>query len=393
MIDIAKARADTAGCEAVVHLNNAGSSLHPRPVVDAMVDYLRAEELAGGYEIANERAADLALVYDATAAYLGCLPHEIAVTASAADSWWRAFSSIPLEAGDRVLVSHGEYQANAFGWLQAQDRGVIVDVVPNAPTGEIDVEAMAALLDERVKIVSVTMVAMTNGCVQPVAAIGQLLGDSSAVFLLDACQAAGQLPLDVDEIGCDFLAYTGRKFVRGPRGTGVLYARDSAVERLGVTPFIDGRSAAWTSPNSFSYAPHAQRFEFGEHGYGAKVGLGVATNYMLNIGIDAIEARVTELAATLRNQLTSIDRVTVRDEGQHQCGIVTFTIDGVDLAQAQLDLQQRKINLSAPSVGMAQLELGQRSIDQVLRAGVHYFNTNDELDQLCDAITSMTETT
>lgn len=390
MIDIERVRADTAGCEAVAHLNNAGSSLPPKPVVDAVVDYLRAEELAGGYEIAGERAADLAQVYGATAAYLGCSPQEVAVTVSAADSWWRAFSSIPLAAGDRVLVSHSEYQGNAFGWLQARDRGVIVDVLPNGPTGEIDVTALAALLDERVKVVSVTMVAMTNGCIQPVAAIGDVIKDSSALYLLDACQAAGQLPLNVDEIGCDFLAYTGRKFMRGPRGTGVLYARDSAIEQLGVTPFIDGRSASWTSPTSFEYAPHAQRFEFGEHGYATKVGLGVATKYMLELGLDDINDRVDTLSASLRDQLAAIERVTVRDDGLNKCGIVTFTIDGIDLGQAQAALQAQGLNLSAPAVGMAQLELGPRSIPQVLRAGVHYYNTQAELDRLCAAVIELT---
>lgn len=389
MIDIARVRSDTPGTAAVAHFNNAGSSLPPRIVVDSVVDYLRAEERTGGYEVAEDRAADLQRVYGTTAAYLGCLPHEVAFTSSAGDSWWRAFSAVPLEAGDRILVSRSEYQANAFGWTQARQRGVDVAIIPNDPAGDLDLAALADMLDERVKLVSVTMVAMTNGAVQPVAEVGDLVRDSDAIYLLDACQAAGQLALDVESFGCDFLLYTGRKFMRGPRGSGVLYAADRVLDRLGPLSFVDGRSATWTAVDEFTYAPHAQRFEFGEYSYAGKVGLGVATEYMLGLGIESIEARVGNLAGALRNGLGSIDRVEVRDQGTRKSGIVTFTIEGMDLGAANQSLRDRGLNLSAPQRTMAQLELGERGIEQVLRAGVHYFNTEDEVARLCQAVSEL----
>lgn len=389
MIDVTKLRAETPGSETVAHFNNAGSSLPPQAVVDSVVDYIQAEALIGGYEIADARQDDLNRVYDTTATYLRCQPHEVAFTSSAGDSWWRAFSAVPLEAGDRVLASRSEYQANAFGWLQARERGVDVQVIPNDAAGEVDLDALAAMLSDRVKLVSVTMVAMTNGAIQPVAAVGELVRDSPAIYLLDACQAAGQLPLDVKTLGCDFLLYTGRKFMRGPRGSGVLYAADHVLDRLGPLSFVDGRSATWTSSDEFTYAPHAQRFEFGEISYAAKVGLGVATDYMLGIGIEPIAERVGALAARLRTQLNAIDDVVVRDEGTHQSGIVTFTIEGTQLGVAAGSLRDGGFNLSAPMRTMAQLELGDRGIDQVLRAGVHYYNTEDEIDRLCQAVSEL----
>lgn len=391
VIDIDGVRADTTGCEQVVHLNNAGSSLPPRQVVDAMVDYLRAEEVGGGYEIADERAADLDAVYGASARYLNCRPDEIAATISAGDGWWRAFTSVPLAAGDRILVGHSEYQANAMGWLQAGKRGVEVDVVPNDSSGTFDVEAFESMLDERVKLVSLTMIAMSNGAVHPAAAVGEVLArtGSDAIYLLDACQAAGQLPLDVQQLGCDFLVYTGRKFMRGPRGTGVLFARSDIHARLGDSPFVDGRSATWATPDSFTYMPDATRFEFGEFGYGAKVGLGVATNYMLDVGIEAIEQRISELSGLLRFDLSAIPKVRVLDQGRHQCGIVTFEVDGVDSPTVQAALREQRINVSGPTVLMAQLDLGPRSIDQVVRAGVHYFNTEQEVARLCEVLADL----
>ena len=390
-IDIVKVRGDTAGCEDVLHFNNAGSSLPPRQVVDAMVDYLRTEEVMGGYEIAADRAAELNVVYDASARYLNCDPSEIASTISAGDGWWRAFSSVPLEAGDRVLVGHSEYQANAFGWLQARERGAVVDVVPNDPGGDFDVEAFESMLDERVKLVSLTMVAMTNGAIHPAADVGRVLkaSGSDAIYLLDACQAAGQLPLDVDELGCDFLHYTGRKFMRGPRGTGVLFARNDVHAKLGQTGFIDGRSAVWTSADTYEYMPGAKRFEFGEYGYGGKVGLGVATNYMLDLGIDAIAARVTSLSSLLRFDLSAIPKVAVLDTGTNKCGIVTFDVDGMSAQDVQAALSAKGINVSTPGVMLAQLELGPRSIDAVVRAGVHYFNIEEEVARFCEAVAEL----
>lgn len=391
MIDIEQVRADTAGCEAVAHFNNAGSSLPPRQVVDAMVDYLRAEELSGGYEIAAERAADLDAIYDATARYLHCDPSEIASTISAGDAWWRAFTSVPLEPGDRILVGTSEYQANAMGWLQARDRGVVVDVVPNDGAGTFDLEAFENMLDERVKLVSLTMVAMSNGAVHPAAGVGQVLqsSGSEAIYLLDACQAAGQVPLDVNELGCHFLNYTGRKFMRGPRGTGILYARSEVHERLGHSPFVDGRSAQWTTPDAMQYMPDAKRFEFGEYGYGGKVGLGVATKYMLDLGIDAIAERVTELSGLLRFDLSAIPKVRVLDQGRKQCGIVTFEVDGLTSPEVQQRLKAAGFNLSGPTVLMAQLDLAPRSLDEVVRAGVHYYNTAEEVARLCEAVADL----
>ncbi len=391
MIDIAQVRADTTGCEQVLHFNNAGSALPPRQVVDAMVDYLRAEETMGGYEIAAARVDDLDVIYEASARYLHCDPSEIASTISAGDGWWRAFSSVPLAEGDRILVGHSEYQANAFGWLQAQERGAIVEVVPNDPAGDFDVEAFADMLDERVKLVSLTMVAMTNGAVHPAIEVGQVLRStgSEAIYLLDACQAAGQLPLDVQALGCDFLNYTGRKFMRGPRGTGVLFARSDVHAKLGQTGFVDGRSAVWTTAGSFDYVPDAKRFEFGEFGYGAKVGLGVATNYMLDIGLDAIEERVTALSGLLRFDLSAIPKVRLLDQGTKKCGIVTFEVDGVAAADVQAVLAAQGINVSTPGVMLAQLELGPRSIEAVVRAGIHYFNTEEEVARFCEAVADL----
>ncbi len=388
MLDLARLRADTPGAELVAHLNNCGSSLPPQPVVDAMVDYLQAEARTGGYEIAADRADELGDFYDATAQYLGCDPSEVAFSSGAAEAWWRAFTSVPLSAGDRILVTSSEYQANAFGWMTATERGVDVEIIPNDDDGVVDLDAMVERIDERVRLVSFTMISLGNGAVQPAAEAARRLRatGSNAFFLLDACQAAGQLPLDVDELGCDFLVYTGRKFMRGPRGTGVLFVRSGVLDRLGPPVFVDGRSAIWRPDGGYEVLPGAQRFEFGEFGYGAKVGLATATRYLLDVGTAAIAERVQSLATRLRADLEAIDGAHVHDQGRIRSGIVTFTVDGVASPDLCATLRARGVNTSAPHRSAAQLDLGARGINDVVRAGVHYFNTDQELDRLLEVV-------
>lgn len=382
MIDIERVRADTEGVDEIVHLNSCGSSLPPRAVVDAQVAYLRQEQRRGGYETATAFADRLDDLYAATAEMLGCGSDEVAFQGSAIEGWWRAFLSIPLAPGDRVLASHSEYQGNAFGLLQARARGVVVDIVPNDDHGTVDVDALAAMLDERVKIVCLTQVSMANGAVHPAAGVGRVCRDAGIPFLLDACQVAGQRPIDVEALGCDFLVYTGRKFLRGPRGTGVLYSRRATVDQLGPSPFVDGRSAVWTDADTWRHAPGAQRFELGERSFAGQVGLAVATRYALDVGLPAIAERVGLLAERLRSALASIGRVVVRDEGLDRSGIVTFTVDGHAAAEVQRRLAEVGVFVGAPGRLNAQWDLGPRDIEAVVRAGVHYFNTDDEVDKL-----------
>lgn len=387
MLDIAALRDDTpALSEAIgnppIHFNNCGSSLPPAPVLAATIDYLQYEARFGGYEAAADRIHDLDAVYRAGSEMLGCGAEELAFTTSAGVSWWRAFEAVGLRPGDRVLISTTEYQANAFAFLQAQRAGVIVDTVPATDSGEIDLDALRSLLDERVRLVSLTHISMTNGMVQPAAEVGAIVAETDALYLLDSCQAAGQMPLDVDHLQCDFLAFTGRKFLRGPRGTGLLYVRSGIMDRLADSSYIDGRSATWTTLDRYDLHPTAQRFEMGEYTYGAKVGFGVAIDYALRIGLDAIADRVTDLSADLRTALGELDGVQVLDQGSIQSGIVTFTIEGVDAADAVDRLRGDGINTSPLDASLAQLDLGQRGIPSVVRAGVHYFNTDEEIARL-----------
>jgi selenocysteine lyase/cysteine desulfurase len=381
-IDLERVRSDTPGCAEVVHLNNCGSALPPQPVVDAMIDYLRLESMVGGYEAAGEMADGLDRVYDAGAELLNCDRDELAFVDGASEGWWRALLSVPFTEGDRVLIGRTEYTSNVYALIQLAERGITVDVVPDDSDGQIDLSALEAMLDERVKLVALTTIAMTNGLVNPTEQVGSLAKAAGAYFLVDACQAVGQIPVDVERFQCDFLSFTGRKFVRGPRGSGMLYVRRAVFDELLPPVFIDGRSADWTTDTTYELQPSAQRFEFFERSYASKLGLGVAFDYALSLGMEAIEARVVGLAERLRAGLDTIEGVTVRDTGVRRCGIVTFDVAGRDQAEVSAELRTRGIQTGSLTLANSRYDLGLRGVESLVRAGVHYYNSEAEIDRL-----------
>lgn len=252
MLDIARLRGETPGCAEVVHFNNAGASLQPRPVLDTIRAHLDAEALMGGYEAADAAMDRLTGVYDSVARLIGAGPDEIAITENSTRAWDTAFYGMRFRPGERVLTSSSEYGSNAIAFLHAaRDRGIKVEVLPDDEHGQVSLDALAATLDDDVRLVAVNHVPTHDGLVNPVAEIGRLTRASGALFLVDACQSVGQLAVDVNEIGCDFLSATGRKFLRGPRGMGFLYVRRAALEAIAPT-FLDDRGAEWTGPDSYT---------------------------------------------------------------------------------------------------------------------------------------------
>ena len=208
-------------------------------------------------------------------------------------------------------------------------------------------------------------------------------------LLLDACQSVGQLPLDVEERGCDILSGTGRKFLRGPRGTGFLYVRAGLIEEL-EPPLLDMRAADWQPDGTYTIRSDARRFENWETYYAGKVGLGVAVDYAVEIGNDAIRARSGELAERLRAALREIDGVTLLDRGAVLAATVTFTVDGAFPDDVQQRLEERAVNVSTMDASSAQLDYGPRGIDEAVRASVHYYNDDNDLDRLVEGVKELT---
>jgi cysteine desulfurase / selenocysteine lyase len=390
MIDLERVRADTPGVAHVAHLNNAGSSLPPRQVHDAVVDHLQREAEIGGYEAARERKDRWEHTYDALARLLNAEREEIAVIENATRAWDMAFYAFKFAPGDRILTGRAEYASNWIALKQVADRsGARIDVVPDDEHGQIDVAALESTLDDDVKLVSLVHVPTQSGLVNPAAEVGRVTRAAGIPLLLDACQSAGQLPLNVEELGCDILTGTGRKFLRGPRGTGFLYVRRGLIEEL-EPPLLDMRAADWQPDGTYTIRSDARRFENWETFYAGKVGLGVAVDYALDIGIEAIRARVVELAERLRSGLRELDGVTLLDRGQVLAATVTFTVEGVAPDEVQRRLEARAVNVSTMDASSAQLDYGPRGITESVRSSVHYYNDDSDLDRLVEGVKEIT---
>jgi cysteine desulfurase / selenocysteine lyase len=387
-LDIARLRADTPACEKLIHFNNAGSSLMPTPVYQAVLDHLALEQTIGGYDAEDKAEPALEDFYDAFAALLNCHRSEIAYVENATRAWDMAFYSLPLKEGDRILTVEAEYVSNFLAFLhQARRRGLEIDVAPCDSSGQVDLDAMERLIGPKTRLIATTHIPTQGGLVNPAEDIGKIARRHGITYLLDACQSVGQMPLDVQKIGCDLLSGTGRKFLRGPRGTGFLYVSKKIIDRLDP-PFIDLHAATWTDARTFKLRPDARRFENWESYVAGRVGLRAAVRYALELGLEPIRARVTLLADRLRTDLAELPGVTVQDLGRVRSGIVTFTKDGEQPRDIQARLRAANIGVSVSSKSSAQLDFGRRGLSQVVRASVHYFNTEEEIGTFCKVLGS-----
>jgi cysteine desulfurase/selenocysteine lyase len=386
-------RADTKGATRLIHFNNAGASLPPDVVVETVVNYLQEEAGCGGYETEAKYQPVLDNTYDLIARLINAGRDEVAIVESASVGWGLVFNGIDFKPGDEIITSEMEYVTNLMGFLNAgKNHGVIVKVVPNDEQGNFSLQGLEELLSPRTKLIAITHISSTAGSMIPIVEIGKIARRHQVLYLVDACQSAGQVPVDVREIGCDMLSVTGRKYLRAPRGTGFLFVRKEVQDKLKLI-LMDSFAAEWVSETDFKIRSDARRFELYEKNRALTLGLGKAIEYALNIGIDRIWQRVQQLADLMREQLSAINGVTVHDFGPEQCGIVTFSVEGIDSAAVKSKLAEQGINVSISKAISTLIYMNKNHLASIVRASVHYYNTDEEIGVLCEALKAMRQHT
>ena len=389
MFSLTRARMDTPGCDNVIHFNNAGAALMPNPVIAATVGHLYLESQIGGYEAAAANVEKVERVYDAAASLIGCTRDEIALTENATRAWDMAFYSIPFQPGDRILTCTTEYASNYMAFLQVARRtGAVVEVIPNDSSGQVSIWRLQQMMDDRVKLIAINHIPTNGGLINPAEEIGQVAREAGVLYLLDVCQSIGQIPVYVEEIGCDFLSATSRKYLRGPRGVGFLYVYQERISQL-EPPMVDSQAADWVSANEYRLKENARRFETWESNVAGRIGLGAALDYLLELGIEDTSARLCTLAESLRQRLVSIPGVMVHDLGERKGGIVTFTVEGWDAAAVKQRLVEQQINVSISTPFSARLDMDARQLPGLVRASVHYYNTDQEIEIFCEKLESL----
>jgi len=386
--EIARWRADTPGSERVIHLNNAGAALQPAAVRDAVLRHLELEQEIGGYEAAEARVDALRDAYATVGRLIGASGRNLAMQQNSTVAFAQAFAAFDLRRGDLILTSRGDYASNQIMYL-ALSRRVGVEVVraPDAPEGGIDPQAVRELIRRRrPTLVALSWIPTNSGLVQPAESIGEICREADIPYILDACQAVGQIPVDVGRLHCDYLAAAARKFMRGPRGVGFLYVSDRALEAGAYPLTVDMHGADWTDPETFALKPDARRFEQWEISHALVLGAGAAAGYALEVGIGKARERSWALAASVRERLAEMDGIRVLDRGPSLCAIATAELGGRNAEQVKLALRARGINTSSPLREDAVIDMDEKRAASAIRFSPHYYNTADEIDRALAAL-------
>jgi selenocysteine lyase/cysteine desulfurase len=387
--EIIQLRSETRGTSQKIHFNNAGSSLNPDVVIDTVVNYLHEEAILGGYEIEDKYKRELNNTYELIAKLINADADEIAIVENASTGWGIAFNGIDFKPGDEIITCEMEYVTNIIGFLNAQKTlGVSLKIIPNDAQGNFQLNVFEQAISPQTKLIAMTQIPSTAGGMIPVVEIGKIARKHNILYLVDACQSVGQIPLDVKEIGCDMLSVTGRKYLRAPRGTGFLFVRKEIQDSLKLL-FMDGFSAPTVSLHNFKPRNDARRFELYEKNRALTLGLGKAVEYALNIGVDRIWERVQHLANLLRRELTAIEGITVHDFGAQQCGIVTFSVKGLESTFVKNKLADKNINVSVGKAISTLYYMDKNNLKNNVRASIHYYNTEAEIQVFCKELKSL----
>ncbi len=382
-------RCQTPGLVGRVHLDNCGSALMPQPVVDALKQALDREVAVGGYVAQEQQAGALEGSYQSLVRLFGGDAGDFAFVGSAVDGWTKAFYSLPMAAGGNIVTAYNEYCSNYVAYLQiAKRHGVEIRVAQQAETGGIDLDHLSSLIDDKTQVISISHMPSSSGEINQVAEVGRIAKTAGVLYVLDACQSAGHVPVSVADIGCDVMTGTSRKFLRGPRGIGFLYVNEHA--RSVMDPIVlTNQSAEWTRKDAYTLRKDARVFEAWERSVVNQLGFTAAVDYLLDIGVDAATNQIARNALYLRKKLADCATVKMACPPSATSAIITFNLEGKTPVDVKARLAEQGIAVQIASVVHTRLDLERRGIDSAVRVSPHYYTSQSDMDRFIEAIQAL----
>ena len=384
----------------LVYLDSGATAQKPQSVIDAEVDFYRLHNAAahrGAHQLAEEATDLFEGARAKVATFIGAAVDEVVFTKSATESLnliAYAMGNAPLgnrfhlKAGDEIVVSQMEHHANLIPWQQLAARtGAVLRWFDVTSEGRLDLSQTSDLINAKTKVVALTHQSNVLGTINPLSDIVSAAHAVNAVVVLDACQSVPHMKVDVDQLGIDFLAFSGHKTV-GPTGVGIMWGRSALLEEL--PPFLTGGSMiADVSMTTATWAPAPAKFEAGVPNMAQAVGLGAAVDYLSAIGMDVIAEHEHMLTEDLLSKLLAIDEVAVVGplNMESRGGALSFTVAGIhphDLGQF-LDSQGIAVRTGHHCAWPLTRSLG---VPATTRASLYLYNTIEDNDALIDGIAS-----
>ncbi|MPY73643.1 MAG: SufS family cysteine desulfurase [Alphaproteobacteria bacterium] len=401
-LDIQRVRADFPAMSLEVHgrplvfLDSGASAQKPRVVLDTMRRVYESEYAnvhRGAYYLSERSTALYEGARDKLRDFLNARDRkEIIFTRNATESinlvayaWGRK----NLKAGDEIVISAMEHHSNIVPWQMLRDEmGLTLKIAPVSDDGEFLLDAFKALLTDRTKLVAITHVSNVLGTITPVKEIVRLAHDAGAKVLLDGAQAAVHLPVDVQDIGCDFYAVTGHKLY-GPTGIGVLYGKEAILDAM--PPFMSGGDMIGSvSFEKTTWAPLPAKFEAGTPAIVQAIGLGAAVDYMTGLGREKIAAHEHDLLNYATQRLASIDGLKIYGTAPNKAAVISFTLGDIHAHDVSTIIDRAGVAIRAGH-HCAEPLMERLGVAATARASFGVYNTREDADALVKALETVQE--
>lgn len=375
----------------LVYFDNAATSQKPQKVIDALLHYYQFDNSnvhRGVHSLADRATDDFEQTRQTVAGFINAAEKEEVIftkgTTEGINLIAQTFGRSRLQRGDEVIISAMEHHSNIVPWqMICEEKGAVLKVIPVNEEGELLIDEYARLLSPKTKIVSIVHVSNTLGTVNPVKEITGMAHRAGAKVLIDAAQSVGHLPLDVQEIDCDFLVFSAHK-IYGPTGVGVLYGKRAGLEAL--PPYQGGGSMirdVHFEKTTYNDIPY--KFEAGTPGIGEVVAFKKAIEFINELGKPAIHAHEDELFRRMRAGLEAINGIRLIGTAKDASGIVSFLLENIHLFDTGLLLDAKGIAVRTGH-HCTQPLMERYGIEGTCRASLAIYNTSEEVDSFLENI-------